>query len=186
MMCTHSINKWFLLILAGVLSTHHAAWAEANKKAHVHGAAKLTLALESATQGTIDLDVPADSIYGFEHKATSKQDKEAQEKGLKKLRDNPASLVRMPAGCTVKTVKVGLEAEEHEEGPKEAGEHHGEHADVNASYSVACASTLKGAKVTIALFELFPKIKGVSFQVLSPTGQTESKVQNSHDSIILP
>jgi hypothetical protein len=85
----------------------------------------------------------------------------------------------------VKTQKVEIEAEEDEK-KENKSEHHGEHADVNASYSVTCTEPLKGKRVTISVMDLFPSIKTVSFQALTPTGQTEKKVQAANEFVPLP
>jgi len=159
----------------------------ANHKAHVHGSAKVTLALETTTTGTIDLDVPAESIYGFEHKANSKNDKAAEDKGLKPLRGNPYSVVRLPTDCEVKVQKVEREQEKEEPGAKEEhDEHHGEHADITATYSVKCVNSLKGVKVWVPMFDVFPRVKAVSLQVLTPGGQVEKKFKNSSEFLVLP
>ena len=157
-----------------------------NHHAHVHGAAKVTLALETYLAGTIDLDVPAESIYGFEHKASTRADKEAQERGFKPLRNNPYSILRLPSDCEVKMIKVEAEKAEAEEKPEPGEEeHHGEHSDINASYSLKCTNSLAGAKIWVGMFDIFSRVKSVSLRVLTPNGQTEQKITSSHDSLII-
>jgi len=176
--------KWIFLI--AIFATHEAWAATTNHKAHVHGIAKITLALEDETHGTIDLDCPAESIYGFEHVANTPAEKAAQAKGLGQLRGHPGSIVRLPSECEIKTVKVEMEKAEAGEKEAPSEEHHGEHADVNASYSVKCVNSLKGARAWIGMFDVFPRLKAVSFQVLSPSGQSEKKIQSSHEFVTLP
>lgn len=176
----------YALLLPLLLSTPALA-GTTNHHAHVHGAAKVTLALETYLTGTIDLDVPAESIYGFEHKASTKADKEAQEKGFKPLKNNPYSIVRLPSDCEVKMIKVETEKAEAEEKPEPGEEeHHGEHADINASYSLKCTNSLAGAKIWVGMFDVFSRVKSVSLQVLTPHGQSEQKITSSHDSLIIP
>jgi hypothetical protein len=176
------------IYLAVLFISASAMAGTVNHKPHVHGLAQVTLALEDEKSGTIDLDVPAESIYGFEHKARTKADKAAQATGLGILKAHPASIVKLPEGCEVKTEKVEMEAAGHEEPHEKAekGEHEGEHADVNASYSVQCKESLKGKEASVGLFALFPHVKQASFQVLAPSGQAEKKVRNSHDSLVIP
>ena len=177
----------FLLYLPILFLSLTAPAGTVNHKAHVHGAAKIVLALETSTQGTIDLDVPAESIYGFEHKATTKADKEAEAKGLKPLKGNPYSIIRLPSDCEIKVIKVEMEKAEDDKHEEVKGdEHHGEHADINASYSVKCVKPISGIKAWIGMFDIFPRLKTVSFQVLTSSGQTETKVQSSHEFITLP
>jgi hypothetical protein len=173
-----------ILCLVFLVPVHSACAGTTNKKPHVHGLAQVTLALESGKSGTIDLDVPAESIYGFEHEARTKADKAAQSRGLGLLRGHPEEIVKLPSGCSVRTAKVEMEKAEHEEEP--AGERHGEHADVNASYAVKCGKSLKGSAVRVGMFSLFPRLKAASFQVLTGSGQVEKKVESSDESVIVP
>jgi len=154
-------------------------YAIENHKAHVHGVAKLTLAMENSTHAEIDLDVPGDSIFGFEHKATSSADKKSQAAGFSKLREQAQSVIQFDPslGCAVSVKKVEIEKEESGSG---------EHSDVNASYSVECKKPLSGTKLTMGLIRLFPKIKNVSLQILSSIGQTQKTVHDSSEIITLP
>ena len=156
-----------------------------NHKAHVHGNAKLILALESDTQGNVDLDVPAESIFGFEHKARTQKDKVSEKAGLEKLRKAVPEVIRFSPdlGCTFKVSKLELEAEEKDSDHDEKAEElHGEHEDVNLSYQVQCKKSLKGSSVQVGLIDAFSRIKGVSFQILKESGQKEQVVNNGKQS----
>lgn len=163
----------YILLLASSL-----AFAGPTLKPHVHGVGKITLALESPTSGTLELDCPGDSIMGFEHEARTEADKNAQNKAFDRLRNQPDHIVIFDegSGCTVTTKDVGLEK----------GEENSKHKDINASYTVVCAKALSGTKVHMGIMDLFPKIKKLSFEVLGDAGQKQATVESSHESISLP
>ncbi len=93
---------------------------------HEHGHGTLNIAIEGK-KVAIELDVPGADIAGFEHEATTPEDKAQLEKAQANLKE-ALKLFVMPAAASCKLAKaeVELEAEhehEHEEG-KEAHEDH--------------------------------------------------------------
>ena len=166
-----------------------AAHSEKSLKAHVHGSAQLTIALEDDKSLQVDLDSPADSIVGFEHKARSEPDKKTQAAALAHLEKGLSQLVEFPGelGCKVSDAKVGMEAEEHEakavKKPAAAESAHGEHSDVNATFALKCEKPVTGHSAKIGLIGLFPKVKSVSVKVLGPTAQNEKKMSRNGESI---
>jgi hypothetical protein len=163
----------FTIINSALAETH-------NHKAHVHGAAKLTLALETETSGTIDLDCAADSIVGFEYEAKTKKDQNTRDHASSVLIFNPE------LACTVTATKVEMEKEESKAEAPVAESMHGQHSDVNASFKFSCKKKLSGSTLQVGLIALFPKLKSVSLQILSDTTQTESIVKNEHDPVTVP
>jgi hypothetical protein len=171
----------FTIINSALAETH-------NHKAHVHGAAKLTLALETETSGTIDLDCAADSIVGFEYEAKTKKDQNTRDQAFQKLRDHASSVLifNPELACTVTATKVEMEKEESKAEAPVAESMHGQHSDVNASFKFSCKKKLSGSTLQVGLIALFPKLKSVSLQILSDTTQTESIVKNEHDPVTVP
>ncbi len=136
-------------------------------EAHVHGEAKLVIALESSTQGMIELDAPGESIVGFEHAAKSAKDKKTVKAALTQLQGLASSLLVLPAanGCKITSKEADYEAE---------GEGKGKgHANVEATFDIKCTEPLIGAKGKLGLLKAFPKIKKLQIQVIGPTGQSE-------------
>ncbi|MDR3606272.1 MAG: DUF2796 domain-containing protein [Oligoflexia bacterium] len=164
-----------------------------NHKAHVHGNGKIDIALESPTKAIIELDFPGDSIFGFEHQARSAKDKQAEAQAFQKLRTQTDSIVQFDPslGCQYKVNKVELEKEDHDADQKaessggSKSEHHGEHADVNASYEVNCAKPMTGSQIKVPMMTLFPKIKKISVQILKESGQTQKEISNADEAISL-
>lgn len=176
-----------ILILSIFLCATAQVQAETkNHRPHVHGLATLVLAIESETTANIDLDVAGDSIFGFEHEAKTDADKKAFKDGMDKLKNQAANVIRFDTSlkCIVQVKNVGLEkAEVHEE---KSSEHHGQHMDVNAAYTVTCQKPLSGSSVKVGLIGMFPKIKSASLQILTSTNQAQQKVKSENDSIALP
>ena len=174
-----------LLILV-ILLASPSTFAETHK-AHVHGLAKVALAVETENTANIDLDVAGDSIMGFEHPAKSEKDKKTMADSFQKLKSDAASVIRFDPAlkCVVTVKEVGLEkAEPKEVNSKEAA--HGEHSDVNASYSVKCEKSLSGSKVQVGLIALFPKVKSATLEILTTKGQTQETVKSEHYSVTIP
>ena len=98
----------FLVLLAGVAN----AGEKRQLDSHEHGHGTLNIAVEGKKL-EMELEIPGADIVGFEHKAKSKQDKEAI-KNAKKLLAKPLSLFVMPkdAKCEVVKAKVHLTGED--------------------------------------------------------------------------
>lgn len=150
--------------------------------AHVHGVARVDLALSGRTL-ELELDTPAMNIVGFEHAATSDADKMklalARETLLK-----PHGLFSIPdaAECTV--TKQRLESPllsdkstEHDGGnatPQEHSEFHGH-------YQLICnvPAVLNELDLT-QLFQSFPATQTVQVQLVTPKRQMGAEVRPSN------
>jgi Protein of unknown function (DUF2796) len=143
-------------------------------KAHVHGNAKITIALESPTKANIALDAPGDSIFGFEHPARSAIEKKTFDAALNTLRTQGGTLIQFDPSlsCTFTVKDVGLEKEEHDSAAP-AEKESGQHQDVNASYEVNCQKPITGSIGKVGIMALFPRVKKVTVEVLSEGNQFE-------------
>lgn len=173
-----------------------------SQKSHVHGVGKLNIAVEGAT-AVVEIISPAESIYGFEHEASTAEDKKKRDTALDLLRGKAAEMVifEPDRGCRIEVKKVEVVMETHddddhekkeqenEHGGKEhssdahdkaEGEHHeeqaGEHSEVHAEFSVACEKPLKGSQVEIAIGKFFPELEKLEAQVLSETKQYGAEI----------
>ena len=83
--------------------------------AHEHGHSTLNIAIEGE-RVLMELEAPGMDIVGFEHAATSDEDRAAVERARETLSD-PLELFAMPADarCTVETAEVALAGDEHDE-----------------------------------------------------------------------
>ena len=101
---------------------------------HEHGAANLTIAVD-ANQLQIDLESPADNIFGFEYVPTSKEDKQKAKDAVKQLKD-AKTLFSIPkeAQCHLDKVTVAsavLETEKHGDNNNPDKHEHQAHNDAD-------------------------------------------------------
>ena len=139
--------------------------------AHVHGAGRLNVAIEGDAV-SIELSAPADDIVGFEHPATTPEDKAAVTKAVALLQDGPALFVfPAAAGCRLEEAKVetGLLA-----GAKSAAGDN--HADFDADYRFRCTTPAKIDGIDVKFFARFPKARALDVQATTPKGQIKRKL----------
>jgi hypothetical protein len=157
---------------------------------HEHGVGRLDVALEGRTL-EFELDSPAMNIVGFEHQATSAEDKAKLAAG-KDLLLKPHALFSVPeaAECNVVSQKVesplfGDKPEaghEHEHAKGEPEEH--EHSEIHASYKLTCKvpAVLKTLDLS-NIFKSFPATEKLQVQLISPNGQSGAEVRPSNPSL---
>ncbi len=169
----------FLFSLAGGVSAGAASHSHAHKKAtaksghgaHVHGKAKLTIALEGPTQGSLELHSPGESIVGFEYTPKTEADKKTQAQALESLRTKASEffVFDSSARCVFKKSDVRLGAESSS---AEAG--HGEHRELEAEYDFLCEKSVVGTFLKVQLGKTFNKIKNLEVQVLQDKSQNST------------
>ena len=181
-------------IFTVVILFSYPTYAAKQLDAHEHGHGTLSIAIEDEHTAIIELEAPAESIYGFEHKAKSTKDKQAQAKDLEKLKNHFKDMVQLDPklGCNYTNDKINVmshadeEAEEHDD---HEDDHHvarkGEHSEVHATFTVKCREPLYGHKVNFQITKVFPRLKKVNVQVLSKHQQTSKTIVNDKGSIRL-
>ena len=182
------------------------ALAEGEKRelgAHEHGHSVLNIAIEG-DRIEMEMIAPGADIVGFEHVASSEEDKAAVEQAVTTLGE-PLSLFAFSsdAGCSVESVSVEIEGEEHhddhaeeahaeeehaEEEHHEEAEHaeadHGEdegeapHNEFHAAYALTCSAPdgLDGIDFA-AFFDSFAGAQEVDVTVISEKGQSSYEVE---------
>lgn len=167
---------------------------KAGHGAHVHGSAKLSIAIESAKVGTLLLESPGESIIGFEHEANSADEKKAEANALATLEKKASEIFSFnkALGCVVAKTKIEIKKEdhdEHEEKAKGKEDHHheesGEHTEVEAEYSLKCQKDLAGSALEVNLGKSFPKLKDLDVQILGEKGQSTVELKNAVGSVKL-
>ena len=153
--------------------------------AHEHGVGRLDVALEGRTL-EFELDSPAMNIVGFEHLATSAEDK-AKVAAAKEILLKPNALFSMPeaAQCSVTSLKLESplfgdkpDADDHDDA--KAGEHH-EHSEIHGNYTFVCKvpAVLKTLDLS-QIFKSFPATQKLQVQLISPKGQSGAEVRPSN------
>ena len=150
-------------------SSHHQAGA------HVHGIARLNVALDGEKQLTIELAAPAARIYGFEYTPTTETDRKIQADALARLKTDFAALLGVDpaAGCRAVSSTVEVRAENHNDHADhdEHGEHHdeggsGEHSEVYALYTYQCDQPVRASGLRPRLHQAFAHLETIEVQVI--------------------
>ena len=160
------------------LSIFCASVAAQSTKPHHHGAVKLGVAIDGA-EVTLAVEMPLDSVVGFERAPRTDAERKAAATALEKLRDG-GSLFRFdaPAACTLAGVKV--DAPVLEQAAKAgADKKEKEHADLDATYTFKCAQPSRLTSLEVLLFDAFKRIERIDVQAVLPHGQTKAVLRRT-------
>jgi hypothetical protein len=145
-------------------------------EAHVHGTARLEVAVEGPTL-SIELRSPLANLVGFEHAPTDAAQRQAVATMRSRLHD-PATLFQPPAAadCRTKAAEVELPFElatgaTAHRPPDHAGEGH---LDVGATYELVCAHPENLRFLDVLVFDTFPGVRTIEAAVAGPRGQSAS------------
>ena len=162
-----------LLSITTALATALAtiAPAQAQERAHVHGAVQLQLVVEPDGL-TLTLEAPQDNLVGHERVPRSAAEKQAAEQAIKRL-EAGAALWPLPAALQCKLAKAQVDA------PRLTGMVAGDgHADVDASWRFDCARTDSLRSLDLGpLLDAFTRIQQVRLQVVTGTSQHQAALR---------
>jgi hypothetical protein len=168
---------------------------------HVHGHGNLNIAVEDK-RVSMELEVPGMDIVGFEHDATTDDQKAAMEKAKAQLAQ-PLSVFKLPAaaGCTVADAKVELQAEHHHDGDADddhdhdqgAGadhdhdghEGHEGHKEFHVTYALDCAKPASITAIDFDYFKLFAGAHDLTVNVVTAKAQNSYEVSRDAPSLDL-
>lgn len=201
-MSTRSPHRPHLLSALGCLfatfSFAPAVLAADNPGAHVHGHARLQVAVED-NRIDLMLSSPAHNLAGFEHEART----EAQKNKLAEINHwlETSPLVNSPAAdcrVTAAAVELGGEEESHGEGDHhdhshdehdhhqdehhDHDDHHGEatHREYTVSQQLECSSIGAGQSFASTLMERFEGMEELTVEWVSPSGQGSARLTSSN------
>ena len=170
------IDRRALGIAALLLAACGAALAG---KAHRHGAATMDLAVDGGRL-TIAVEMPLDSLVGFERAPRSDAERRAADAAQARMRD-AAALFRLDAAAECKLAGASVQAPVLERAAAAAGASPGPgtaggdaHADLEASYVFACAQPARLATLEAMLFDAFPRLERIEVQAVLPQGQRKA------------
>lgn len=160
--------------------------------AHEHGVGRLDVALEGQTL-ELELESPAMNIVGFEHEATSAEDK-AKVAAAREVLLKPNALFSMPeaAQCSVTSLKLESplfgdkpDAEDDDHDHAKAGKHEG-HSEIHGHYTFACKipAVLKTLDLS-QIFRSFPATQKLQVQLISPKGQSGAEVRPGNPKLMI-
>ena len=172
------------------------------KDSHEHGAANLMLAIEG-DKLQIGIEVPSESLIGFEHFPKSRSDRENFNDAIKILSD-PSKFISTPddAECLLTGLNVsqtlfsGEEEDEHghekkdEHGHDDHDEHGHEdsekgefHSEFRSNYSWNCLHTDEIDSIGNKLFSFFPRIEEIRVNWITTSGQGSLEIESGDNQI---
>ncbi len=164
--------------------------------AHEHGIARLGLAVDG-TRLTVDLQLPAESVFGFERAPRSAEERATVAEALDRLRTGGARLIAFPDGATCALDSAEVQAPEgveddhagedqhahedegHQHEEDEGGEHEedeaSQHEEVRLLATLTCSrEPLGGASLRFA--DLLPDVVQVDLTVFTAAGEAAGRV----------
>ena len=181
-----NVRRSFLLILAcASVATSVAGDEGHHQEAHVHGAARLQVAIEGRHAELI-LRSPAANLVGFEHQPRNAEQEATVAQASEWLGVNPL-VQNARQDCVVTEASV-----HHQQGGKEGHGHdkHPEHdqasghSDFEVTQRIECDSELSDP-LTTPLTTRFASIESLSVEWLSPNGQGHSELHSGETKIPL-
>lgn len=154
---------------------------ETEARAHVHGAAELSIAFEGLN-GVFEFSSPSDSIIGFEYEAKTEKDKKATVAALLIFERHISEMIvfEEPLKCKITKDKLevvyqkpllGAPSGTHSSGPS------GTHSEVKGFFQVLCEKSPKGSKIEFNIQKFFPRLRDVDVQVLIGSIQKSIEVK---------
>lgn len=148
-----------LLVLTGSARAHE-------HHAHVHGVAKLDVAVEG-NRLEMHLDSPLEALLGFEHVPRDARERAAVA-AMRRSLEQGGKAFAPTAAAQCRLAKVALNAPVLDE---KAG-HADEHGDLDADFHFSCAAPGKLTGLAVHLFDAFPRLKRIDARVVSEKGQS--------------
>ena len=207
-MSIKSRAKLAICVVLGLACGNGAVLAAGVHKAHTHGAAELNLAYEGGAL-EVELEAPAMSLLGFEHKPKTDEQVNAINRTLAILNavervfnvqgaDCQAQAVNIdidgPAGDALGKTKSQHKESQHEESHhkeshhKEHDHHHvdeQQHSEILANYTFNCGDKAEISAITIKLFDAFPKLENITVNWVTEEQQGQSNLRPGSSTIKL-
>ncbi len=163
-------------------------------KEHNHGTAKIVIGIQG-NQGKFNFEIPAASMYGFEHAAKSEKEKQAVEAAKSSFEKNISNIVILEdrLKCNFQTIKIAPFVSDDDDeneteknhNPKDKKKLKGTHGDFKAEIIANCKEPIRKAKINFALKKYFPSIENISIEGLSNEKQFSLKIKNDEGSLEL-
>ncbi|MCY4571886.1 MAG: DUF2796 domain-containing protein [Gemmatimonadetes bacterium] len=148
--------------------------------AHEHGIARLGLAVDGA-RVTVDLQLPAESVFGFEHAPRSEQERATAAEALDRLRTGGARLLAFPEGTSCALDSAEVQAPEDVEDDHAGEDQHTheeegtQHEEVHLLASLTCSREPIG-QASLRFADLLPAVVQVDLTVFTAAGEAAGRV----------
>jgi len=151
--------------------------------AHEHGVVRAGFAVDEARL-TLDLEVPADAVFGFEHAPETDEERQTVRDALSRLQENAGALVSLEPDlmCEVDAIEMleAPDADGHEDEPGHDDHDHEaagvEHSEVRLAVAWRCGTTPEGTPATLQLRDVLPDAELVDLTVITSQGQAGARV----------
>lgn len=150
---------------------------------HQHGVAQLDIAVDRA-RVSLTLDIPLDSLLGFERGPRSDAERAKVDAALMALRD-AAALFRIDGAADCTPGRVTLSSPPLGLGAVAATDKEG-HADLEAQYEFDCKAAARPGFVEVGLFAAFPALQRIELQVATGRGQLKATLKKPATRVALP
>lgn len=163
----------FKLILKIILLSIMMMAAAQAAGPHIHGAAQLSLGFDGS-KGKIEFRVPGETLFGFEHQAKTKKDRDAKDAALKALNEGISKMIEFnkDLGCEIKMEASQVNQEK-------------DHSDIEVEYSVNCQKPVAGSSITFNFKKGLSRIKKVKVDVIADEVQKSLEVTKNGESLDL-
>mgnify|MGYP001179805430 CR=1 FL=1 len=178
------------IIILGTLLLSPLSYAKKSLKSHVHGHVKLSVAVDKK-QVFVELEGPAESFLGFEHKPKTAKEKASWKRIQSIWKNKGGELFSVPKSldCKFEKKKIALvfEEEDHHDDhgkKKHHDDHHddhhdekktAEHSEIKAEMYIVCKKMVSGSVLNVSLKREFVKAKEVDANVLLQNGKFYKK-----------
>ncbi len=199
---TNVISKVaILLMLVGsaynvLANEHHHHEEHAPKQenhhhnAHIHGAAELALVIDN-NNVLINLTIPADSLVGFEHQATTEYEIATVKKLQSSLTDIHPIISIAKGSCEVTDTHIDVSTllpSKHEHHSHDHNSHSklnepSEHSEVVIDYTLECATLTNASSADLHIFEHYPSIETINAQWVTHNKQGSQKLTHNHKTL---
>jgi hypothetical protein len=167
------------IALCLLLTTPLAALAQGH--AHVHGVAKMDIAVE-AKKISVSFETPLDNLVGFERAPRTDSERQRVDQAVARLRAGDQMFKFDPAaGC--KMARVELSSAVLKLGPAQAAPKDG-HAELEAEWEFDCADATLARHVDVELFAFNP-LKRVQLQLALPKAQFKRELKRPNSRVVL-
>ena len=198
------MKKNFIVLVCLFVSFQTSAQVR-QKDSHEHGAANLMMVIEG-DKLQIGIEVPSESLIGFEHFPKSRSDRENFSEAIKIL-FNPSKIFSTPsdAECLLTGLNVSQslfsgeekdehgseEKDEHDEHGHEEHDEHGQddsekgeiHSEFRSNYSWNCIHTDEIDSIGNKLFSFFPRIEEIRVNWITNSGQGSLEIESEDNQI---
>lgn len=179
----------YKILAAAIIASVPAMAAEDHRElgAHAHGHGKLNIVIEGK-RVSMELEVPGADIVGFEHEASTSEQKATVEKAKATLAD-ALSIFKFPAEakCKLAEANVAIAEEEHEPGKAEAKEAEAEahHSEFRVTYAIDCGAPDKLTGIDFKYFDAFSGAQELDVSLVTEKGQSQFEVTREQPTLKL-